>query len=136
MPLNDYTLGLHDVPSYQMPGIPFLSSSIHVPPNSDTPVVISFETVTKFVTVTNTLADSDQNVPMRFGFSENGIKGVENTNYAVLNNGESFEGALRVSKVFLLSDTTLACSASIVAGLTIIDSGRLITNWSGSKGVG
>ena len=136
MPLDDCVVGLHDVPSYQMPGIPFLSSSIYVPPSSNNPALITFETVTKFVTITNTLPGSAQNVPLRFGFSENGIKGTENNNYAILNNGESFEGALRVSRVYLLSDSTLACSASIVAGLTIIDSNRLITNWSGSLGVG
>ena len=115
MTLNDYTVGLHDIPSYQMPGIPFLSSSIYVPPNTDDPTSVSFETVSKFITVTNTLPGSDPNVPMRFGFSENGVKAAENNNYVILNNGESFEGALRVSKVYLLSDTVLACSASIVA---------------------
>jgi hypothetical protein len=128
-----YKMGLHNVGSYQLSGIPYLTSSLNVPANSADPLEISFETVTKFVVITNTLPGSAPNVPMRFGFSANGIKG---TNYAILNNSETFEADLRVSRLYLLSDSTLECSASVVAGLTGISSNELSTNWSGSAGVG
>lgn len=136
MSLDWPQIGLHDVPSYQMSARPFLSSSIEVPGNTSDPVHIRFDSVSKFVIITNTLPGEDANVPLRFGFSENGVKGTENNNYAVLNNGESFEGEFRVTSVFLLSDTTLATSGSVVAGLTQIGADRLVTNWSGSSGVG
>jgi len=127
--------GLGYVPSYQTSSVPYLTSSLEVPAVSSEPIEISFQTVTRFVVITNTYSGA-QNRPMRFGFSENGIKGVENNNYAVLNNGESFEGDFKVSKVFLLSDSVFGTSGSIVAGLTDISSELLPNNWTGSIGVG
>jgi len=127
--------GLGYVPSYQASSVPYLTSSLAIPDNNSEPIEISFQTVTRFVIITNTYSGT-QNRPMRFGFSENGIKGVENNNYAVLNNGESFEGSFKVSKVFLLSDSVFGTSGSIVAGLTDISSELLPNNWTGSIGVG
>ena len=73
---------------------------------------------------------------MRFGFSANGVKGVENNNYGILNNGESFEAEFKVVSVYLLSDSVNNATASVIAGLTGIDNQRLVDNWSGSSGVG
>ncbi len=134
--LNKYEVGLGHVGSYQVSGRPFLTSSLQVPASSGTPVQVEFETVSRFVVVTNTLPGSATNVPLRFGFSANGVKGVENNNYAVLNNSESFEGEFRVTSVYLLSDGVNECSASVVAGLTGISKRDLLNNWSGSVGVG
>lgn len=75
-------------------------------------------------------------MPLRFGFSENGVKGLVNNNYGILNNGETFEADFRITSVFLMSDSVNECSASIIAGLTGIDKQRLVDNWSGSAGVG
>ena len=94
------------------------------------------DSVTRFVVITNTLAGSAPNVPLRFGFSVNGVKGVENNNYAVLNNGESFEAEFKVTSIYLLSDSVNECSASVIAGLTGIENIHLDTNWTGSAGVG
>lgn len=134
--LNKYEVGLGHVGSYQVSGRPFLTSSLQIPASSGTPVQVEFETVSRFVVVTNTLPGSAANVPLRFGFSANGVKGVENNNYAVLNNSESFEGEFRVTSVYLLSDGASECSASVVAGLTGISKRDLLNNWSGSAGVG
>lgn len=131
-----YKVGLSHVGSYQASARPYLTSSLAVPATTQTPIEISFETVTRFVIITNTLAGSATNVPLRFGFSANGVKGVENNNYAILNNGESFEAEFKTTSVFLLSDSANECSASVVAGLTGIDHGLLPFNWSGSAGVG
>ena len=128
--------GLGNVGSYQMSARPYLTSSLSVPSSSATPLEISFDTVTSFVVITNTLPGSATNVPLRFGFSENGVKGSVNNNYGILNNGESFEADFRVTSVFLLSDSDNECSASVIAGLTGICSQRLPNNWSGSAGVG
>ena len=136
MSLNHQTMrGLGYLPSYQASGVPYLTSSLSVPSNNQDPLIISFNTVTRFVIITNTY-NGTQNRPMRFGFSENGVMGVENNNFIVLNNQESFESEFRVTKVFLISDSVFATSGSVVAGLTDIVSGELINNWSGSSGVG
>jgi hypothetical protein len=131
-----YEVGLGHVGSFQTSVRPFLTSSLNVPASTGTPTQVSFETVTRFVIITNTLAGSAPNVPLRFGFSSNGVKGVENNNYAILNNGESFEAEFKTTSVFLLSDSANECSASVVAGLTGIDRRHLATNWTGSAGVG
>lgn len=137
MPINfKYTMGLGHVPSYQASARPYLTSSLTVPIFSAAPIEISFESVSRFVIVTNILPGSATNVPLRFGFSVNGIKGVEDNNYGVLNNGESFEAPFKVISLYLLSDSTSQCSASVIAGLTGIDKSHLRTNWTGSIGVG
>jgi len=138
MALNHQALrGLGYVPSYQASAVPFLTGSLTIPVSTSEPIVINFNTVTRFITVTNTNSVDDPNYPLRFGFSRNGIKGVENNNYIVLNNGDSYDAELRVTKVFLLSDSPAhSSSGSVVAGLTDINSSLLQTNWSGSMGVG
>lgn len=138
MGLNHQTIrGLGYLPSYQASAIPYLTSSLEVPNSTQDPLEIKFETVTRFVIVTNTLDTSFANIPLRFGFSANGVKGVKNNNYIILNNGESFEAEFRVSRIYLLSDSSaFATTGSVIAGLTDIDAGQLSTNWSGSIGVG
>lgn len=127
--------GIGYLPSYQASGIPFLTSSLNIPDNSSDPIVVNFETVSRFIIVTNTCTDA-ANRPFRFGFSRNGALGVENNNFIVLNNNESFREEFRVSKIFLVSDSVFAATGSVVAGLTDIESNNLINNWSGSLGVG
>ena len=119
-----------------------------MPELSETPHTIEFPNVTKFVTIVNTKTGT--NVPLRFGFSAQGITGSGvpanlgppvpggKNNYFVLDNGESYTGEWRVSKLFLLGDEKSGnlAEASIVAGLTSIPAGDLSNNWSGSSGVG
>lgn len=132
-----YNPGLGHVPSYQASSRPFLTSSLTIPVSTGTPYSVSFESVTRFIIITNTLPGSATNVPLRFGFSAHGVKGTENNNYAILNNGESFEAEFKVTAVHLLSDSgALECSASVIAGLTGIGSSHLVSNWTGSSGVG
>lgn len=129
--------GVGYVPSYQASAIPYLTSSLTIPISTSEPLEIKFENITRFVTVTNTSTVDDPPYPFRFGFSRNGIKGVENNNYIVLNNGDSYTGEFRVGKLFLLSDSTVyTASGSVVAGLTDLIADQLPLNWSGSIGVG
>ena len=53
--------GLGNVGSYQMSARPYLTSSLSVPFSSATPLEISFDTVTSFVVITNTLPGSATN---------------------------------------------------------------------------
>ena len=128
--------GIGDVGSYEIAAIPYLTSSLAIPASSSDPLEIKFPGVTKFVIVTNTLPGSSANVPLRVGFSENGVKGTVHNNYLVLNNSESFEAGYRVSSLFLLSDSSSTTSGSVCAGITNIEPGKITNNWSGSSGVG
>lgn len=121
--------GIGNVGSYQVSGIPWVSSSV-APANSGTPIVLSFPYITKFINIKNINASD---VQLRVGFSENGVKG---NNYFLLSPGESFEGELRVTDVYLLSNTADQVSFCAIVGLTGIERRELSTNWSGSAGVG
>jgi len=136
----DYKAGLGNVGSYQASGRPFLSSSITVEGNLDV-VSITFPTVTRFVTIKNTLTQDNDSIGLRVGISANGINAVENNNYLVLYNEESYSADWRVKAIHLKKDDTVSApgvgvSASVIAGLTNIDSVELFHNWSGSAGIG
>lgn len=140
---NPYYVGLGNVGSYQVSGMPYATSSIAAPASSGTPTVVTFPYVTQRIVVTNTTNGS----ALRVGFSENGAKG---TNYfiipAALSNltgpPPSVEMKIKVNSIYILSNTATPTSASILAELTNIDSNLLInsgpsgSNWSGSNGVG
>jgi hypothetical protein len=138
---NPYYVGLQNVGSYQVSGIPFATSSIAVPASSGTPTQVSFPFVAQriFVSNINTAA------ALRVGFSATGVSG---TNYFIVpaaTSTTSFptqEFKVKVNSIFLLSNTATPTSASIFAELTNIDSNLLVnsgpagSNWSGSVGVG
>jgi len=131
----DYRAGLGNVGSYQASAKPFLSSSINVPSNGSV-VKVSFPNVTRFVTIKNTGDDDGStDINMRVGFSENG---VSNGNFLTVNNQESYSADWRVTSVYLKVHTagTFNATASIIAGMTAIDSTELLHNWTGSEGVG
>ena len=120
--------GLNAVGQYQLSGIPFATASVVVSNSSVTE--IEFPTVTKFVTVVN--EHSGSSAKLRVGFSS---AGTANTNHFILDNGESYTGEFRVSSIYLAGDST-PTTASIIAGLTMIETDNLPTNWSASDGTG
>jgi hypothetical protein len=132
----DYKAGLGNVGSYQASAKPFLSSSIHLSGNMGVEEV-SFPCITRFVTIKNTVSQVEPTVGLRVGISELGITG---SNYLVLFNEESYSADWRISSVYLKYDSdelvNLGVTASVIAGLTNIDSAELRHNWSGSEGVG
>ncbi len=119
--------GLNAVGQYQLSGIPFASASIVVSDSSVTEV--EFPTVTKFVTVVN--EHSGSSARLRVGFSSAGIIG---SNYFILDNGESYTGEFRVSSIFIAGDGAPS-TASVIAGLTMIETNNLPSNWSGSTSI-
>ena len=119
--------GLNAVGQYQLSGIPYATSTLAI--DSATATELEFPTVTKFVTVVN--EHSGSSAKLRVGFSAAGIAG---NNYFILDNGESYTGEFRVSSIFLRGDTT-ATSASVIAGLTMIEANNLPSNWSGSDSI-
>ena len=134
----DSRAGLGNVGSYQSSAKPFLSSSIHIDADN-TVVKIDFINVTRFITIKNTGPDQTNEVEIRVGFSENGVNGIEDNNYFVLNNQESFSADWRVNAVYLRVHPTgaaLNATASVITGLTTIGAQELFHNWTGSQGVG
>ena len=132
----NYRAGLSSVGQYQMSGIPFATASFLVPNQVGGPMEFEFPQVTRFFTIQNT--QTGASCPLRFGFSALGVTGSANggsDNFFLLDNGESYTGELKVSKLFLMGEAAQT-SASIIAGLTGIDTGSLLNNWSGSQGVG
>lgn len=119
--------GLGHVPAYQASSIPFLSASIPVAAGGAINTV-SFPTVTKFLVIKNTGANT-----IRFGFSDNGVDG---TNYNTLDSGDSFSADFRVVKLHLRDNGGGASTVEVAAGLTTIFQDQLKTNWSGTTGVG
>lgn len=123
--------GIGNAASYQVSGIPWVSSSLAVPASGSTTLEITFPQVTKSIIVKNVSTGS---VQMRVGFSDNGVK-VSN-NFFILSGGESFAADLKVTRLYLMSNNGTALTASVVAGLTNIPATELTNNWSGSLGVG
>ena len=129
---NSYQVGLHNVGSFQVSSIPYLTASVSVS-STTVPVEISFDRVSKFVIIKNTADALGTDAPMRFGFSALGVKG---TNYILLMNEEEYEADYKVSRLYLLAGSATEATASISAGLTGIPATSLRDNWSGSSGVG
>ena len=119
--------GLNAVGQYQLSGIPFATASVVVSNSSVTE--IEFPTITKFVTVVN--EHSGSSAKLRVGFSSAGVVG---TNYFILDNGESYTGEFRLSSIFIAGDSTPS-TASVIAGLTMIETNNLPSNWSGSDSI-
>ena len=137
-----YGVGISNVGSYQVSGIPYATSSIAAPSNAGTPTEVTFPDVTQRIVVSNVNTASS----LRVGFSANGTKG---TNYFIIpaattaTDFSSQEFRVKVSSIFLLSNTATPTSASVLAELTNIDTNLLaksgptgLPNWSGSVGVG
>jgi hypothetical protein len=137
-----YGVGLQNVGSYQVSGIPYVTSSITAPSNAGTPTEVPFPDITQRIVVSNVNTAS----ALRVGFSSNGVK---DTNYFIIPAASSSvvhptqEFRVKVSSIFLLSHTTTPTSASVLAELTNISTSHLqnsgptgLPNWSGSVGVG
>jgi len=139
-----YGVGISNVGSYQVSGIPYVTGTI-APISSSTPVEIVFPEVTQRIIVTNTgLAD------LRVGFSANGVKNTNN--YYVVHQHDGTTSSdyskidlrVKVSSIFLLSNSgSTTTTVRIAAELTNIDTNLLaksgptgLPNWSGSVGVG
>jgi hypothetical protein len=139
-----YGVGLSNVGSYQVSGIPYVTGAT-APVSSSTPVEIVFPDVTQRIIVSNTgLAD------LRVGFSANGVKNTNN--YYVLHQHDGTTSSdyskvdlrVKVSSIFLLSNSgSTTTTVRIAAELTNIDTNLLaksgptgLPNWSGSVGVG
>tara|TARA_Y100001937_G_C7100290_1_gene322170 strand:- start:682 stop:1098 length:417 start_codon:yes stop_codon:yes gene_type:complete len=129
-----YQNGLRTTSAYQVSGIPYATGSLSLEASSGNAFKVAFPYVTRWLTVVNR---SNQNV--RVGFSK---AGVEGTNYFTVHKGNTTPTdmsrlELKVNEIHLISHgSAITSQVDIVAGLTTIPTGSLVTNWSGSIGVG
>ena len=137
-----YHVGLGNVGSYQVSARPFITSSIQVPVSGVTTSAANFEVihfpyVTKFVTIKNDGPNS-HGATMRVAFSKDGLRDANN-NYFILSGTESFTADFKVTKVFLMGheklNADMSTTASVIAGLTGIESALLSGSWAGHPGV-
>lgn len=120
-PMEYMKPGLGNTPSYQVSGIPWVSSSVV---NGEW--ALSFPNVTKFVTISNGNTSGN----LKVGFSSNGLA---DSNYMLVPPGEAVTLEVKVTEIYLDGSSV---SASVAAGLTAIPAASLQNNWSGSAGVG
>ena len=152
MSSNVYSVGLNNVGSYQVSGMPYASGSLTAPAVGGNPIVVQFPYVTRWVKVLPITGSSGAVTHLRVGFSENGVK---NGNYFRISakQNTNLEPVpppgleLKVTELYFCSDSAATIEFDIVAGLTNIPVGRINNlsgsgggivgnNWSGSVGVG
>jgi hypothetical protein len=149
MSSNVYSVGLNNVGSYQVSGMPFASGSLIAPVSSSSPLEISFPYVTQWVQIIPH-SNSGTKIDLKVGFSENGVSGSGDNYFRIhARNTDTYPPVynLKVSKMFFQSDDgSSTISFDVVAGLTNIPVARINNlsgsgdivgnNWSGSVGVG
>jgi hypothetical protein len=132
-----YKAGLGSVGNYQVSGIPYVTGNLNIVGSSNTPVEITFPSVTQRIHVHN----NDSSNGVRIGFSSNGVKGssywlVEPHTSSGKNN-DYIELRVKTDKLYLISNTVTAVSGVYVAAeLTGINGYKLTEAYSGSNGIG
>lgn len=102
-----YTSGLNNIGEYQASGLPYVTQSVA----TTSPFNIQFPFVTNEITVKNNTAGL-----LRIGFTQNGVNG---TNFFTLPVSGAYSGRLRITDLFVRSETGTV-SYEVVAGLTTI----------------
>ena len=132
-----YEPGFNHVGSYQTSARPFATASVAVPASgAATSTKITFPGVTKFVIVRNDeIGDTYTNSDIRLAFASGGLNDP-NANYVVIKPSSSFSADFRVTQVYLMSDSSTATSASVIAGITTINAARVPSgSWENTVGV-
>lgn len=126
MPLDNPTPGYNLAAEYQVPGIPYVSSSI-----ISGVVRCDFPQLTKTLFVRNLVGAGS----IRVGFTLNGINAVTTNNYRTLATGEIFNHELRCTQLFVSGSGN---TVEILAGLTGIPvrNGIVLSGSNGNVGVG
>jgi len=120
--------GINNVGSFQVSGRPWAYSAAI----SNSPSVLSFPEVTRWVTVRN----RDSSIGMLIAFSEAGLAGTEHFAIAA---GTEISMEVKISQLWVVAASGTP-TISVVAGLTNINASGVATDdgpsWSGSVGVG
>lgn len=131
--------GIGNVGSYQISGVPFVTSSLVVPNTASAPLEIIFPSVTQRIIIQN----DDSTSQLRVGFSANGVSVGKKyfllDEHAANKHLTPAEFRVRTDRIFLLSNgsSSLNGTVSISAELTgIKPEFNLAASYSGSEGIG
>ena len=133
-----YTAGLNHVGSYQASARPYVSTSLTAPLSGaiTTALEVTFPKVTKFVTIRNDGHDNSASCDIRLAFASGGLHTSDaGNNYITIAESASFSADFRISRLYIMSAETGDVNATVIAGLTNIDSTHLTTSWEGLDGV-
>tara|TARA_R110000796_G_C14475000_1_gene426017 strand:- start:148 stop:603 length:456 start_codon:yes stop_codon:yes gene_type:complete len=139
---GSYGVGFNNVGSYQASAKPYIKTELVVPASSSdasTALEISFPKVTKFITVRNDATSAAGEIRLAFasgGLGADKDGGTSANNYIKIAQSASFSADFRVTKIYLMSDKNYTTNATVIAGLTQIESARLPDSWKGDTGVG
>ena len=127
--------GFNHVGSYQVSCRPFATASVEVPASASAGgLAFDFPGATKFIVVRNEEHDSIADSKIRLAFASGGMG--DTFNYILINPSSSFSADYRVSKVYLMSDTSTRPKVSVIAGITTIKPERAPSNsWEDTVGV-
>jgi hypothetical protein len=116
MALNNVKPGFNNAAEFTASGLPWVLSGTV----SNSVVKYSFPKVTKDIVIINNNTTAAQR--LRVGFTENGVNGVGNAYYILVNGGSNITLNVRVKELYLLRDGGSDISTSVCANLTTIDS--------------
>ena len=121
------------VPVYQGSALPYVTSSA-IPTTNDV-VEISFPGVTRWLVIHNSEAGGSSKT-LKFGFTENGVRGTETDNCFILHSGEMTPRMeLKCRKIFLGANHS-DVEYSVIAGYTNIEKFPILSGSNGYEGVG
>jgi hypothetical protein len=129
MSINWPKNGPNNVPSYQISGLPFVTSSIadELVGSSANVVRVQFPYITSAIAVTGVSTSAGV---IRMGFTENGVKGQETHNYitipVVANRPITTpQFNIRCKEIFLMAESSYDAGFSVYAELTGISTNLL-----------
>ena len=132
-----YKASLGNAASFQVSGRPYATGSIDATERAH----VNFPSVTRWVTVNNSGSS-----PLRVGFSDIGVQGLDGTNNFILVAGNDVFGPSEMKVTQLHLSGGAPNGVSVCAGLTFINNDQIdnpgksptspYINWTGSAGVG
>ena len=128
--------GFNHVGSYQVSCRPFATASVEVPASGGigTALAVEFPGVTKFVIVRNEEHTNIADSKIRLAFASGGMG--DTYNYILINPSSSFSADYRVTKLYVMSDTSTQPKVSVIAGITTIETARVPSgSWENTVGV-
>tara|TARA_B100001094_G_scaffold1830_1_gene1610 strand:+ start:886 stop:1332 length:447 start_codon:yes stop_codon:yes gene_type:complete len=131
---GSYGVGFNNVGSYQASARPFIKNNLTVPVTGAkaTALEISFPKVSKFVTIRNDGVDSLANCNVKLAFAQGGM---DTSNFISIAESASFSADFRITRLYLMSDSSTAVKATVTAGLTQIGASHLTSSWEGLEGI-
>lgn len=111
MPLNNPRPGPGNAAEYMVSGIPWVTSSVLTAGEER---LVSLPSVSRFLTVKNETAATT----LAVAFARNGFKS-KNSNFFTLDAGESYEGELRVTDLWLSASAGIP-AFEVIVGMTSI----------------